>query len=187
MHKPKNISTATSLLQKQLDSFFKQEKKDTKELLYKISLLMYQSESPDTDIYNIHHIIDSDTISRLINYYDGKPINLPDKKKWKECLIMVISYYFKYVKNMKWNEIKKMLHIPVDELKVNDSISIGLKLKSFTKKIQIEFEDAIRNLEDKEVIKALKEFLTKDNVVEVSDGKRQSRGEKGKNNIKYDR
>ena len=36
----KTIESSNSLLKKQLDSFFKKEKEDTKDLLYKISLII---------------------------------------------------------------------------------------------------------------------------------------------------
>ena len=160
--KKNTVSTATSLLKKQLDDFFKTEKADTKELLYRISLLLFQSEMPKTDVYDLYHIIDSDTINRLINHYDGAYIKLPSKKEWRECLIMVIAYYFKYIKKMEWKDIKRTLNIPDDELKVNDSISIGLKLKGFIFKIRKEFRDTIKKLDDKEIIKAFKDFFVED-------------------------
>jgi hypothetical protein len=156
---------AMTLLKKQLDEYFRKEKVDTRELIKKISVLIFQYEIPNTDAAKAVAITDIDVINKLVNYYDGGTIKLPTKQEWKDCLMMLVYYYFKNVKGMDWKDIRKILNISSEDDNVRDRISLGLRVKSFSDKIRKELsvsvglKDKINKLEDREIVKALKELL----------------------------
>ena len=161
MKKKHLIESSNSLLHKQIKKFFKKEKKDTKDLLNNIALLICKIMSPKTDLYDLYanDKIDSECLNELINHYDGCYIKLPSKKEWKDYLLLTLIYCYKIVKGLNWEEVKNELNIPEDEKTISMTISQGLKVKNLTERIQYEYHEVIGKLSDKEIVKAFfKEF-----------------------------
>ncbi len=155
------MKNSNSLLHDQLQKYYKAEKKNTQDLLYQISALIFKTKSPDTDLYELYKNdkIDVKFLDALINYKDGGYIKLPTKKEWKKCLFLAISFYLKYIKGYDWIKISKMLNISERDLSVAKKISTGLELKTFSKKICEEFSDLILQIKDKQVLKSFYKIL----------------------------
>ena len=143
-------------LQNQIDTFFKQEKKTTQDLLHQISLLMFKLNSDDNDLYELYknERIDNDTLTELVNYYDGGTVTFPTKKEYKNNLLLIMIYYLKILKQQSWDQVKKQLKLSETELANSTTISIGRQLMELNVKIKEEFKDMVKKLDDKDMLKS---------------------------------
>jgi|WetSurMetagenome_2_1015567.scaffolds.fasta_scaffold06330_13 hypothetical protein len=103
-----------NLWESQLQEIFSMTEKTNMESFISIlSMIMY--EKFDEKIANLYAIVNNlDLFTSIVNTFSGVTLVFPDREKFKESIVLALSYYYKEVKGMDWEYIKKEL--PFDDI-----------------------------------------------------------------------
>jgi len=113
-------------LEYRIDELFK--KKESKEIdmiLDCINIILNSNYS--NDITRLYNLIDLKSFVKIITLFDGKNISIPKKSDFREVIILALCYYYKEIKQMNWNDIKKQFTFEISPIKY------GLRIKSINK------------------------------------------------------
>jgi len=146
-----------SLIQKRIDEFVDEEQVINREILNRLSLYLYASNLPDSDIYFLAKIFEDDVLIKLVTYADGEPIILPDKVEFRNNYLVGICFYMKEVLNMNWNEIKEVLSLPEKDRDLISSISIGKKINKIKEKFGHDIEVLLKKIKITDIRDLVKE------------------------------
>jgi hypothetical protein len=124
----------SQLIKERIESFLNEEKRINRELMNEITLLLFCSEFPDSDLYFLAKRFDDNTLFELISYADGEPIRLPSKEDFRNNYLVAICFLMKEKLGMSWGEIKEVLNLPEKDQKLISSITIGKKIKKIKEK-----------------------------------------------------
>ncbi len=93
----------------QITSVFEEKPKTDMEIfLAIISLVMTDRfDGSIAELYSLVHNIQ--TFTEIINKFSGMTIKIPDREEFKTAITIAQSFYYKEVKKMKWDAIKKEL------------------------------------------------------------------------------
>jgi hypothetical protein len=100
--------------------------------------LARESEKNDKmlPLCEMYNLLGAQQFSELVELMNGRSVTFPRADSFKETVQIAICFYFKYLRNKKWEEIKEILND--DEI---SSIKMGIKtnhLRQFiTKMTQI--------------------------------------------------
>lgn len=108
-----------------------------------ISLLIYQN-STNTDIPKLYEAVDHDIFLKVINLFGGRTVHFPTSDDIQKNLLLAILYYYKEIRGMSWEEIKKTIPF---EFTASDSISYGIKIRNFNSWMQQKLQELFRELE----------------------------------------
>jgi len=164
------MTTLNDLVYERLENHIKTIDENDLKIFYKLSLLIYQIECKETDLYMLANIISPKELIRLISYYDGDVMKLPSKAEFREAFFLTITFYLKEIKNMSWNGIKELLSLPEKDDELLSSIAMGRKISQIRQDI---FKDAVQTLQDnisKEKLNSI--------IKELDDGFRQRKNKK---------
>jgi len=133
----------------QINSIFeKQKNTDMDIFLSLVSLILY--ERFDDTIAELYSIINNtELFTEIINKFSGMTIKIPERDNFKTAISIALAYYYKHIKKMKWEDIKK-------ELPYGDDIP--LKTGKGIAKLQKVIKERLEEL--------LKEEITDNNLIE---------------------
>lgn len=81
--------------------------------LIKLSLLKKASKNQDFLVYTeLYNLLGVEKFTEVISLLDGRTVTFPTKDDFKDSIITVLCYYYRNVKGMDWDQIKKMLGMP---------------------------------------------------------------------------
>ena len=109
--------------------FEKKEDKEIDIILDCVYLILFQT-THGNEIKQLYNLLDLETFVKILTFFDGKTVSFPKKSEIKEAIILSLCYYYKEIKNMNWNEIKKQFPFEIS------SIKFGLRIKSFNNFLQ---------------------------------------------------
>jgi len=109
-----------------------------------VSLLIYQN-SANTDVPSLFSLVDEDDFLKIINLFGGRTIHFPTVDDIQKNLLLAILYYYKEIKGMPWEEIKKVIPF---EFTASDSISYGIKIRNFNTWMRQKLQELFRELEN---------------------------------------
>lgn len=145
------------LIDQTLKEYIELEKKSSREALNQITLFVYDIESSHSDLYHLAKLLPEKQLSSLINYYDGASIKIPSKEEFKTCLLITIIFYLHEIKDMHWNDIKKMVNLPDDEMSYH---FLKKRMNEIKSKINKKVIDYFFSLDDKEI----EDIIEKENL-----------------------
>ncbi len=121
-----------SLLEEDLNDFFKKEEEDGVDLLFHtISLLLYKNQH-NTDMVQIFKTVGLDNLVKLIQLFDGKTVQFAKDTEFIDTVVLAMVYYLRKIKGISdWEEIQSFF----GPFKIN-SLSLSHKihgLDEFTK------------------------------------------------------
>lgn len=82
---------------------------------------------------------DIDLFSKIVNTFSGMTIKIPERQEFKDAITLGLSYYYREIKKMKWEDIKKEL--PYED---NLSIKTGRKLVKLNSSIKQKLDDLLK-------------------------------------------
>lgn len=132
-----------SIWEQQLNEVFTEKKHTDMDLFLNIlSIVMF--EKFDERVGKLYSVVnDVDLFTTIINTFSGMDLKIPDRQEFKDAITLGLSYYYKEIKKMKWDEIKKEL--PYEE-------NLPLKTGKSLVKLNNTIKDKLKELLDKEVI-----------------------------------
>lgn len=121
-----------SLFGEKLDGFLESSEDDEISLILKIVSFLFWKNHNNTDMINVYKMMAKEygddkglhILYMLIDFFNGKSIDMVSLKDFHENISIAICYYYKDVLGLDWEEIKK--RVPFD---VN-AVSISSKIKS---------------------------------------------------------
>lgn len=151
------------LIDSTLREYIEIERKNSKEAINQITLFVYDIESPNSDLYHLARLLPDKELSSLINYFDGDSVKFPSKEEYKTCLLITIVFYLHEIKDMHWNDIKKLVNLPDDEMSYH---FLKRRLNAIKQKINKRVIDDLFNLEEKDIISIIeKERLNDESII----------------------
>jgi hypothetical protein len=60
-------------------------------------------------LVEIYNLLGAEQFAELVELVNGRKVSLPDPESFKETIEIALSYYFKYIQNRSWDEIKILL------------------------------------------------------------------------------
>jgi hypothetical protein len=100
-----------SLFRKKINTILKENPvKEIIEDLIRLHLLRIASKEENQLIFvEIYNLLGAEQFAELIELVNGRKITFPDVETFKETVEIALSYYFKYIQNRSWDEIKVLL------------------------------------------------------------------------------
>ncbi len=92
-------------------------------ILATLSVVIYSTET-NVDIIELFNLLDLDSFIKIISLFDGRTVQLPTKKQFRNSLLLSILYYYREIKKMEWEDIKKEFPFDIS------SISYGIQIKN---------------------------------------------------------
>lgn len=103
-----------NLWEEQLNEIFEKEKHTDMELFLNIIALMLHDRF-DEQISKLYSTVSNvELFTKIINTFSGMTLQIPEREEFKETLSIALSYYYKKIKDMSWDDIKKEL--PFDDI-----------------------------------------------------------------------
>jgi len=134
------------IIKERVDDFVKEDKRINKEILNELSLYLYATEFPDSDIYHVAKILNEESLMELVCYANGEPIYLPSKLEFRNNYLVGICFYMKEVLKMSWDDIKKVLNLPEKDKDLISSISIGKKINKLKEKFSKDVQRLLKKI-----------------------------------------
>ncbi len=92
-------------------------------ILATLSVVIYSTET-NVDIIELFNLLDLDSFIKIISLFDGRTVQFPTKKQFRNSLLLSILYYYREIKKMEWEDIKKEFPFDIS------SISYGIQIKN---------------------------------------------------------
>ena len=128
-----------SIWEQQLCDIFEQKTHSDMDMLLNIlSIVMF--DRFDESIGKMYATVnDIDLFSKIVNTFSGMTIKIPERQEFKDAITLGLSYYYREIKKMKWEDIKKEL--PYED---NLSIKTGRKLVKLNSSIKQKLDDLLK-------------------------------------------
>ena len=141
-----------SSIETELDDIVTDEIDNLSNVFNQLALSIFSLESYDSDLYILAKILDHDNLVKVIDYFDGDTIKIPQKDEYRNAYLLAVCFFLKEKKNWSWQKIRETLKL--DELNGISTISLGKKInvlrealhfdmKQLLDKIEIDIEDNI--------------------------------------------
>jgi hypothetical protein len=100
-----------SLFRKKINSILKENPvKEIIEDLIRLHLLRIASKDENQLVLvEIYNLLGAEQFAELIELINGRKVAFPETETFKETVEIALSYYFKYIQNRSWDEIKILL------------------------------------------------------------------------------
>jgi hypothetical protein len=100
-----------SLFRKKINSILKENPvKEIIEDLIRLHLLRIASKDENQLVLvEIYNLLGAEQFAELIELVNGRKVTFPETETFKETVEIALSYYFKYIQNRSWDEIKILL------------------------------------------------------------------------------
>jgi hypothetical protein len=100
-----------SLFRKKINSILKENPvKEIIEDLIRLHLLRIASKDENQLILvEVYNLLGAEQFAELVELINGRKIVFPEPEGFKETVEIALSYYFKYIQNRSWDEIKILL------------------------------------------------------------------------------
>jgi hypothetical protein len=83
-------------------------KSDIEKLIDLISIIIYNQGNDD--LSKLYAEIGLENFSKVVSLFSNKTIKFPDKEDFKDLLMIVLCFYYKEMKNMKWEDIRELFN-----------------------------------------------------------------------------
>ena len=81
--------------------------------LIELSLLKDSKKSRDTLVFSeLYNLLGLESFTEVIQLLSGKTITFPTQESFKETILMVLCYYYRYVCGKSWEEVKSLVMEP---------------------------------------------------------------------------
>jgi hypothetical protein len=111
MEKQDFFEDEKSLFRKKINTILQENPvKEIIEDLIRLHLLRIASKDENQLILvEVYNLLGAEQFAELIELINGRKVTFPDTEAFKETIEIALSYYFKYIQNRSWDEIKVLL------------------------------------------------------------------------------
>lgn len=130
------------ILEYQLQEIFGKKAQSEKDKIWNIFSLIIYSDENDTDLLDLHRLVGNENFVKIIKLFDGRTVEFPKKEKVESAVILSLLYYYKEIKLMSWEDIKKV--VPFDF----STISYGLQIRKLNLWIRQRMHELFKRIEE---------------------------------------
>jgi hypothetical protein len=111
MEKEEFFEDEKSLFRQKINTILKENPvKEIIEDLIRLHLLRIASKDENQLILvEVYNLLGAEMFAELVELVNGRKISFPEPETFKETVEIALSYYFKYIQNRSWDEIKVLL------------------------------------------------------------------------------
>lgn len=140
------------LLSQTIEQYFKTDEILNQQIFDQLLLYVYSLNSDQNDLYLLAKLLDSDSLHKIIGYYDGDIIKLPSREEYKTNMLTALCFWLKVFKGYNWIEIKEYLKIPDNNKDLLSSISIGGKINKLKDTLGVDLISILEKTEESEFV-----------------------------------
>ena len=97
-----------NLWEESLSKAFEETTKTDAELLLNILTIVVFNRFGN-DLGHIYKIVGMENFSKITEIFSNKTVRFPDSEELRQALVLALTYYYKTIKNMTWEEVQKQL------------------------------------------------------------------------------
>ena len=123
-----------NLLEQKINETLKEPEETLISSLIELSLLKYSKKSRDTLVFSeLYNLLGLGSFTEVIQLLSGKTITFPTQESFKETILMVLCYYYRYVCGKSWDEVRSLVMEP--DLQTAKFLIIFKQFDSFLKEM----------------------------------------------------
>ena len=102
-----------NLLEQKINETLQEPEETLVSSLIELSLLKDSKKSRDTLVFSeLYNLLGLESFTEVIQLLSGKTITFPTQESFKETILMVLCYYYRYVCGKSWEEVKSLVMEP---------------------------------------------------------------------------
>ena len=102
-----------NLLEQKINETLQEPEETRVSSLVELSLLKDSKESRDTLVFSeLYNLLGLESFTEVIQLLSGRTITFPTQESFKETILMVLCYYYRYVCGKSWEEVKSLVMEP---------------------------------------------------------------------------
>ena len=95
-----------NLLEQKINETLQEPEETLVSSLIELSLLKDSKKSRDTLVFSeLYNLLGLESFTEVIQLLSGKTITFPTQESFKETILMVLCYYYRYVCGKSWEEV----------------------------------------------------------------------------------
>lgn len=150
-----NNKKPESLWEERIREIIKEQpKSDMEKLLDLVSIALYSQKNDD--LSKLYSEIGLNNFAKVINLFSQRTIRFPDKNDLQDTIMTSLCYYFREIRGLSWDEIKKIFNFrEFSSIKYGKGIS---KMKSIMEDV---LHDKLEDIYGEEFDYYFEEWLDK--------------------------
>ena len=102
-----------NLLEQKINETLQEPEETLVSSLIELSLLKDSKKSRDTLVFSeLYNLLGLESFTEVIQLLSGRTITFPTQESFKETILMVLCYYYRYVCGKSWEEVKSLVMDP---------------------------------------------------------------------------
>ena len=102
-----------NLLEQKINETLQEPEETLVSSLIELSLLKDSKKSRDTLVFSeLYNLLGLESFTEVIQLLSGKTITFPTQESFKEAILMVLCYYYRYVCGKSWEDVKTLVMEP---------------------------------------------------------------------------
>ena len=102
-----------NLLEQKINETLQEPEETLVSCLIELSLLKDSKKSRDTLVFSeLYNLLGLESFTEVIQLLSGRTITFPTQESFKETILMVLCYYYRYVCGKSWEEVKSLVMEP---------------------------------------------------------------------------
>ena len=102
-----------NLLEQKINETLQEPEETLVSSLIELSLLKDSKKSRDTLVFSeLYNLLGLESFTEVIQLLSGRTIIFPTQESFKETILMVLCYYYRYVCGKSWEEVKSLVMEP---------------------------------------------------------------------------
>ena len=102
-----------NLLEQKINETLQEPEETLVSSLIELSLLKDSKKSRDTLVFSeLYNLLGLESFTEVIQLLSGRTITFPTQESFKETILMVLCYYYRYVCGKSWEEVKSLVMEP---------------------------------------------------------------------------
>ena len=107
------FESSENLLEQKINETLQEPEETLVSSLIELSLLKDSKKSRDTLVFSeLSNLLGLESFTEVIQLLSGKTITFPTQESFKETILMVLCYYYRYVCGKSWEEVKSLVMEP---------------------------------------------------------------------------
>lgn len=128
-----------NLWEENLFNAFKETTKTDAEILLSILTIVVFNRFGN-DLGHLYKIVGMENFSKITEIFSNKTLRFPDSEELRQALVLALSYYYKNIKGMTWEEVQRQLPYEPDL-----PLHMGKRLVSLDKTIRNQLDSLLVN------------------------------------------
>lgn len=127
--------------EKKYANVFGQNEKTHAQIILDVVALLIHNED-NTDLSNLYDAIGLEAFTKMVELFDGRPVDIPAKDDLRDKLLLAMCYYYNVIEGRDWDEITGMLPFEIN------TVSMGIRISNLNKNLRRKMETLLSKVEE---------------------------------------